>query len=77
LIAPLPFGVEVQTSNNCLGIIYFEGRLFLGWRSAPFHFASPLTKIYIISSENNGTKSWDLEYILFMGSDMREPFFVI
>lgn len=33
----------------------FDGKLFVGWRSAPTHFASKQTKIFIMSSKNNGT----------------------
>ena len=74
---PLPDGVSLEKGNNCVGILYFAGRLYVGWRSAPSHFASPRTKIYIISSANNGTLSWDLENVIEIGSDMREPYFFV
>jgi len=46
----------------------------MGFRSAPFHFASKNTHIYIISSADNGTNSWDLEHEIYLESDMREPY---
>ncbi len=77
LRTPLPPGVEVQRGNNCVGIAYFEGRLFVAWRSAPSHFASADAKIYIMSSQNNGTISWELEKTIYMQSDLREPNFLV
>jgi len=41
----------------------------------PDHFASTETEIYIISSTDWG-QTWDFEHRLYMGSDMREPFFI-
>ena len=32
-LAKLPSEVDLERSNNCVGAILFEGRLFVGWRS--------------------------------------------
>ncbi len=58
-------------------MVYFEDRLFLAFRTAPYHFASNKVKIYIISSKDNATKSWDFEHEIFLDSDMREPFLFV
>lgn len=58
--SPLPPGIDIQSSNNCLSITLFDGKLFIAWRTAPTHFASKKTKIYIMSSKNNGT-DWTKE----------------
>jgi hypothetical protein len=58
--SPLPPGIDIMSSNNCLSITQYDGKLFVGWRSAPTHFASKKTKIFIMSSTNNGT-SWTKE----------------
>ena len=49
----------------------------MGFRTAPTHFASKKTKMYVISSRDNGTRSWDFEMEISMGADMREPNFFI
>lgn len=54
--APLPPPV----SNNCVNIISYNDTLFMGWRSAPFHFASNLTKMFIVSSIDGGF-TWEWE----------------
>ncbi len=71
----LPEEVKIEASNNCLGWIKHDDTLFLGWRTGPYHFASSATKIYIMSSTNNG-KSWDFEAEIYSGRDMREPYFI-
>jgi len=72
----LPAEVKCQRSNNNLDIAMFEGRLFLAFRTAPTHFASRRVHHYIISSHDFG-KTWDFEAEVFMGSDMREPRFLV
>lgn len=51
----LPDEVKLLQSNNCVGITYYQGRLFMGFRSSTSHFAGKKTRIYILSSSNNGT----------------------
>lgn len=71
----LPAPVQCMRSNNNLDIVNFEGRLFLAFRTAPNHFAGTRTKLYIVSSKDQ--KNWDFEAEVFMGSDMREPRFLV
>ena len=56
----LPDQVKPQLSNNCLGLESYNGTMFLGFRSAPYHFASNNTVIYVMSSQDNGL-SWEYE----------------
>ncbi|XP_023330192.1 uncharacterized protein LOC111702671 [Eurytemora carolleeae] len=62
-------------SNNNVAAKLFRGRLYVGWRTAPVHFASVETRLHIVSSGNNGS-TWEYEQTIFLGSDLREPFFV-
>ena len=70
----LPSYVKVLTSNNNLDVVVFQGRVFLAFRTAPSHFASDKTKLYIISSEDE--KTWKYEGEFFLGRDLREPRFL-
>lgn len=68
----LPAGLQVQRANNNLDVVSHEGRLFLAFRSAVFHFASPRTWLHVLSSGDGGT-TWTHETTVHMGRDMREP----
>jgi hypothetical protein len=70
----LPDEAEPQAANNNLDIIDFEGRLFLAFRTAPNHYASPDTRMHVVSSTDEA--SWDFEATFFMGTDLREPEFL-
>ena len=48
----------------------------MGFRSAPYHFASSETRMFILSSEDGG-KNWQLEKRLQLGTDVREPHFLL
>lgn len=71
----LPAGVQCMKSNNNLDLVLYNERYFLAFRTAPTHFASKKTKLYILSSAD--LQNWKLEKEFFCGSDMREPRFVI
>ena len=71
----LPAQVHCRGSNNNLDLVRFQGRLFLAFRTAPTHFASSKTRLYIVSTEDQ--KKWDYETEVFMGFDMREPRFLV
>jgi len=71
----LPSEVVCQKANNNLDLVFYQNRLFLAFRTAPFHFASPKTRLYIISSPDWG-KTWEFEAEVFLGTDMREPRFL-
>jgi len=67
----LPPGVVTQAANNNLDVVDHDGRLFLAFRTAPSHFASAETRLWVISTANDGT--WRLEGTFFKGTDLREP----
>ena len=64
----------MQQANNNLDVVDFDGRLFLSFRTAPSHFASPEVKLHIVSSKDE--KTWDFETTIHMGTDLREPRFL-
>lgn len=68
----LPEQFTTFASNNNVDIHFHDGRLFLAWRAAPFHFAGPDTRMYIMSSADGG-ETWAYEHEVFLGTDMREP----
>lgn len=69
----LPVQVKTRHSNNNLDVITFKGRYYVGIRTAPNHFASPKTKLYVLSTTD--FKEWTYEMEVFRGSDLREPRF--
>ncbi|XXX82605.1 hypothetical protein WMF30_28020 [Sorangium sp. So ce134] len=66
-----PAGVEVQQANNNLDVVAHEGRYFLAFRTAPSHFASEETELYVVSSADQ--ERWTLETRIALGTDVREP----
>ena len=75
----LPAEVKLLPSNNNDAIAFFHGRLYLAWRSAPTHFASKLTKMFLVSSEWRADGGWDwrFEREIAVGRDVREPYFLV
>ncbi len=71
----LPPEVTPQASNNNVDIHYFEGKLYVAWRSAPTHFAGEETSMWIISSKDDGL-TWDFEHQIAIETDIREPRFL-
>jgi len=71
----LPKEIKIRSSNNCLSISEFDGKLFIAWRTAPFHFASVKTKMYVMSSIDDG-ESWEYEHEIELEADVREPYLV-
>jgi len=70
----LPEGARALSSNNNLDVVRHEGRVYLAWRTAPDHFASPAAVIYVVSSADE--LQWTFEAKLAVGSDLREPRFL-
>jgi hypothetical protein len=68
----LPKELALGASNNNVGIEFFEGRLFVAFRTAETHWGSPETALYVISSEDDG-KTWAHELTVELGTDAREP----
>ena len=67
----LPAEVVVQPSANNLDVAVHQGRIFLAFRTAPNHFASADTVLWVVSSTDGD--AWDLETSLALGTDLREP----
>jgi hypothetical protein len=67
----LPAEIAVQNANNNLDVTRHDGRVFLAWRTAPTHFASADTELFVASSEDEVT--WRLEGRFHLGTDLREP----
>jgi hypothetical protein len=70
----LPPEVEPQAANNNLDVIRHAGRVFLVFRTAPSHFASDQTELYVVSREDPG--DWRFEGRFHRGTDLREPRFL-
>ena len=56
--------------NNNVDVEYFDGRLFVAWRTGPTHFASEDTEMLVVSSADNGV-TWDFETKVVLGADVR------
>ncbi len=66
--APLGIG----PSNNNVEIEFFQGRLYLAWRTSRDHWASAETTLNVVSSGDGG-ETWTKELEVSLGSDLREP----
>ncbi len=78
VVAPstsLPPQVVSQMAHNNLDIIWFEDRLFFAFRTAPNHFASPETTLYVVSTADHQT--WRFEGVFNEEADLREPRFMV
>src|SRR5262245_46864643 len=62
----LPRELEISRSNNNLALALHDGRLFLAFRTAPIHFASPKARIVVMSSPDLG-RTWTLETTIATG----------
>ncbi|MEM1000523.1 MAG: hypothetical protein AAGN35_25950 [Bacteroidota bacterium] len=71
----LPDSVHCQRGNNNLDLIRFGARYYFAFRTAPTHFASSKTQLYVLSTADR--QSWRLEMQVHLGADMREPRFAI
>lgn len=72
----IPAGATpVLASNNNADLLMHAGRLWLGWRTAPTHFASADTRLHLLSSGDLG-QTWRFEKTIHLGADMREPLFL-
>lgn len=68
----LPPEVRARDANNNLDAVrHVDGRVYLAFRSAPNHFASPDTSIFVVSSSDE--RRWDFEARFELGTDLREP----
>ncbi len=67
----LPSESKPQNSNNNLDVVRHQGRVYLAWRTGPDHYASPDASIYVVSSLDEQT--WTYEAKFSLGADLREP----
>jgi hypothetical protein len=71
----IPERINVQKGNNNIDATKYKDRYYVAFRTAPSHFASKKTRLYIISSKD--LENWEYEAEFFMESDMREPRFLV
>jgi hypothetical protein len=71
----LPKNLKLQASNNNVDIQYHCGRLYMAWRNSETHFASESTKMFVVSSADNGA-TWSYEAVVSLKTDVREPRFL-
>ena len=67
----LPADLPLQDANNNLDATTHEGRVYLAFRTAPNHFASPDAVIHVVSSADQ--VAWRHEASFTRGTDLREP----
>ncbi len=71
----LPPQIKTFRSNNNLDIARYNNRTYFAFRTAPVHFASEQTVLYVLSSTDN--EHWNYETKFQFGSDVREPRFMV
>jgi hypothetical protein len=71
----LPEKLKIYRSNNNLDIVKYKDKFYFAFRTAPTHFASKNTVIYVLSSSN--LEKWDYETEFKFGCDLREPRFLV
>ena len=74
----IPASIEPGFSNNNLDVVRHDGRVYLVWRSAPNHFASKATRIFVVSSDDERHWRREAEFgvadaAILEGNDLREP----
>ncbi|MDP6946381.1 MAG: sialidase family protein, partial [Myxococcota bacterium] len=73
--ASVPDEVAVQPSNNNVDIVTHGDALFLAWRTGPTHFADEAVQMPILRSDDGGD-TWELESVVDLDADLREPRFL-
>jgi hypothetical protein len=71
----MPPEVISQGAHNNLDIVWHQGRLFFAFRTAPNHFAAEETVLYVVSTTDE--KTWTFETSFALGTDLREPRFLV
>ncbi len=89
---PAAADTDCLHSNNNLDWVVHDGRVHLVWRTAPSHFASPEVRLEVTSAAitsspiatapiadlaRDPTARWRHDTTIGMGSDVREPRFVV
>jgi hypothetical protein len=70
----MPPEVLSQAAHNNLDVAWHEGRLYFAFRTAPSHFASWQTVLYVVSTTDQ--KTWTYETEVSLETDVREPRFL-
>jgi len=66
--------VRIGESNNNVDLARHQDRLWMAWRTAPFHFASTDAAIHVVSTgDPRGRLGWRHEHTVQAGRDVREP----
>lgn len=73
---PASVGVDCLPANNNLDLVRFGERLHLVWRTAPTHFASGQARLEVASGPGIDGP-WRHEATVALGSDVREPRWVV
>jgi hypothetical protein len=68
----MPADLVLGRSNNNLDVVRHDGRLWLGLRTAPTHFASSAARIEVLVSDDEGG-TWARDRTIEMHRDVREP----
>ena len=71
----MPKNFSPMRSINNVDLIRLGKTIFMSFRTAPSHFASPNARIYVMRSEDEG-KTWQEELCLHICRDLREPRFL-
>ncbi|MEZ4247844.1 MAG: hypothetical protein R3B99_06365 [Polyangiales bacterium] len=72
--AGLPAETVPDVSNNNVDVVRHDGRVYLAWRTGPYHFASADVVMHVVSSEDEIT--WTHETTIDLDTDVREPRFL-
>jgi hypothetical protein len=70
----MPPQIRSQKAHNNLDIVWHDQRLFLSFRTAPSHFASDQTRLYVVSTSDH--INWRFEGEFYEETDLREPRFL-
>lgn len=71
----MPEGLGIMKSTNNVDVIRSGGRWYMAFRTAPVHFASTKTALFVVGSDDRKTWKKEAEFHLNK-SDLREPRFL-
>ncbi|MDJ0790050.1 MAG: hypothetical protein QNK05_24910 [Myxococcota bacterium] len=72
----LPADLPLGAANNNLDVAFHAGRFFLGFRTAPHHWATDAAKLHVLSSVDR--ERWEHEASFDLAErDLREPRFLV
>lgn len=71
----MPKDFTPMRSTNNVDLIRVGTSIFMAFRTAPSHFASSRTQMYVMRSDDEG-KTWQKELCIHIGKDLREPRFL-